>query len=121
MDTTSLRWIGDVGVELALAGAGEELETVDVDLGDGVLDGVAVLPGAGAEFAFDEEARAFADVFLGNLGVSVPHNQAVPLGALGYLGAVAAAARGFGGGQGEFGHGTALDVAYLRVTADVAH
>lgn len=62
---------------------GEDVKCVDEYLGDAVFDGVAVFPNAGAELALDVEHGALAYIFFGKVGLLAPHDEAVPLGALG--------------------------------------
>lgn len=65
--------------------ATQQLKAVDIYLGDVVLNGVFVLPCAGAQFALDIEFSALANVSLGHFGIFAPHHNIVPLSAFGHL------------------------------------
>ena len=80
----------------------------------------AVFPGSGAEASFNEQARAFANVFFGEFGLRVPHNDAVIFNAFdgfaaGWVG------EGFVGCEGKGYQGAFFNVAQLGVFANVAY
>ena len=97
------------------------LESVDVDFRDGVFERVEVLPGAGAQLALDEQARALADILLGNLGRGIEHHDIMPLGAFWNLHARGRAPSAFRGGERKRGHRPCIDISYLGIAPDIAH
>lgn len=100
--------------------AGKDVEGVDENFGDAVLYGVAVFPNACAEFAFDVEEGALADVFFGKVGLLAPHDEAVPLGALGDFGTGGGDAGTLGSSERQVGDRLPVDISYRRVAAYVA-
>jgi hypothetical protein len=69
------------------AGAVEHEQIADLDLGGVAIGTALILPLAGAELAGDKDARALAQVLLGDLGKPAPEYTAMPFGALARLAA----------------------------------
>lgn len=81
--------------------------------------GGAVFPGPGAEFSFDEDAVAFAEIFFGIFGLGVEEDHAVPFGDFDGV-AAGGVGKCFGGGEREGGDGSRAVIANLGVAAEVA-
>ena len=63
----------------------QQLKVLNEDLSHITLDGIAVFPHAGSQLTLDIKLCAFADILLGHLGMTAPHDDVVPLGAFRHL------------------------------------
>lgn len=113
------------GRVLALEGAGlfplgvEHLHFTDNDLRGVTIHPVLILPFPGLQLAFDVDATALVQVLAAYLREPVPGNNAVPFCLLLLFPVLALPS--LRGGQGEGCHlGTALGVAQLRISAQIA-
>src|SRR5581483_5129408 len=90
-----------------LTPAAQQHHVIDDDLGAVLLlTGFLVVPGIGAQPAFDIDLAAFLQVLAGDLSGALPGGDVVPLSAV--LPVAVLVFEPLIGGQGELGHGRAL-------------
>ena len=98
-------------------GSSQQFEGVNIDLSDISLNGIAIFPHARAQVPLDVELCALADIFLSHLGIASPHDNVVPLGALGNLNPIAVGKSALSRSQRERGHRLSLrHIPHFRVT-----
>ena len=98
----------------------EYLEGIHIYLSDRTFYGIAVLPGAITETAFDIQSRTLAYISFCHLGRRIPHHYIVSLGAPRPLGTVRQSDRSLVSRKRERGYGTFLHIADLRITPHIA-